>query len=115
MLGGSHLVTGSDEKSDKTLLEDLHMQVRFAHLRERSNSGGWINFVVFATDAMNTSNAGRQQLLAQLVARAGPQLRIDQAALAFQEGGRTKYFGSPNLVDFLSKNGVSRWTHSIDV
>jgi len=29
-------------------------------------------------------------------------------------GGRTQFFGSPPLVDFLSKNGIPGWTHTID-
>jgi hypothetical protein len=91
------------------------MQIRVAHLKERSATGGWIHFAVFATDAVDTSNAGRSRLLAQLTAQAGRELHIDQAALAFQEHGRTKYFGSSNLVDYLSKNGVSHWTHTITV
>jgi hypothetical protein len=30
-------------------------------------------------------------------------------------GGRLQFFGSPPLVEFLSKNGLPGWTHSIDV
>ena len=44
------------------------------------------------------------QLLAQLTAKArGANLRVDQAALAFMSGGRLQFFGSPPLVDFLSR------------
>jgi hypothetical protein len=42
-------------------------------------------------------------------------LRVDKAALAFQESGRTTFFGTPDLVRYLSSRGVPRWTHTLDV
>jgi hypothetical protein len=40
-------------------------------------------------------------------------LNVDKAALAFREGGRTVFWGTPDLVRFLSRCGVPAWTHSI--
>jgi hypothetical protein len=92
------------------------MRLNFAHLRERSTSGGWINFAVFEADATSNSNQGRSKLLSQLTVKARLNgLRVDKAALAFAEGGQVKYFGSPDLVDYLAKRGVPRWTHTLDV
>jgi len=89
------------------------MKVNLAHLRERSTSGGWIDFAVF--DAKST-NGNNDTLLVQLTAsarRAG--LKIDQSALAFAEAGQIKFYGSKNLVSYLSRSGVPSWTHQIDV
>jgi hypothetical protein len=55
-------------------------------------------------------------LLGQLVAEARRNnLRVDKAALAFHEAGRTKFFGTPDLVRYLSSSGIPRWTHTLDV
>ena len=40
--------------------------------------------------------------------------KIDQSALAFVEDGRLRFYGTENLVEFLSKNGLPQWTHWID-
>ena len=39
---------------------------------------------------------------------------MDQSALVYASGGRNEFFGNPNLVEYLAKAGVPRWTHSID-
>lgn len=92
------------------------MKVNFAHLRERAQSGGWINFAVFDARANSGTTADNSKLLAQLTVRArAASLRIDQAALAFMRGGRLQFFGSPPLVEYLSRSGLPRWTHHIEV
>ena len=92
------------------------MKVKFAHLRERSTSGGWINFAVFDARSASGSTADNADLLQQLSLRArAAGLRIDQAALAFIEYGRVNFYGSKNLVDYLSKMGLPNWTHTLDI
>lgn len=92
------------------------MKINLAHLRERAQSGGWINFAVFDARSTTGSTSDNSQLLALLVARArANSLKIEQAALAFSSGGRLQFFGSPSLVDYLSKRGVPVWTHQLDV
>lgn len=92
------------------------MRVNLAHLKERARSGGWISFAVFDARSNTGGNMENSKLLEQLTARArAASLRVDQAALAFMSGGRLQFFGSPPLVEFLSKNGLPGWTHSIDV
>jgi hypothetical protein len=87
------------------------MRIEMAHLRAQG-----INFAVFAADATDRTNAGRQRLLGQLVVKArGNNLRVDKAALAFQEAGRTTYFDTADFVRYLASNGVGRWTHTLDV
>ena len=92
------------------------MRVNFAHLREQARSGGWINFAVFDARSNSGTDADNSQLLAQLTARArAASLRVDQAALAFMSAGRLRFFGSPPLVEYLSRNGLPGWTHHIEV
>lgn len=91
------------------------MRVNLAHLRERARSGGWINFAVFDARSSSGTNDDNARLLAQLTAKAkGANLRVDQSALAFMSGSSIQFFGSPPLVEYLSKNGVPDWTHTID-
>lgn len=89
------------------------MKINMAHLRERSTSGGWIDFAIF--DAKSTSG-NNDELLYQLTQSARRNgLKVDQSALAFTSGGRTKFYGDKNLVSYLSKRGVPHWTHKLDV
>lgn len=92
------------------------MRINLAHLRERAQSGaGWVNFAVFDARASSGARDDNARLLAQLTSKArGSNLKIDQAALAFSSGGRIQFFGSPPLVDYLSKSGLPGWTHTID-
>jgi hypothetical protein len=68
------------------------MKIKLAHIRERSTSGGYIDFVVF--DAKDGDNAS---VLAQLTATArGSGLKVDKSALAFTRNGRINFFGTPD-------------------
>lgn len=91
------------------------MRINYAHLRERSTSGGWIDFAVFEARSAAGTDSANSDILARLTskARAAGQ-KIDQSALAFKEHGRIKFFGDRKLVEYLSKAGVPRWTHMID-
>lgn len=92
------------------------MQIDLAHLRERSTSGSPIDFAVFAARSNSGGQADNDRLLAQLTLKArAVGLKIDQAALAYSDNGRTRFHGSKNLVEYLAKQGgVPRWTHKID-
>lgn len=46
------------------------MNVNLAHLRERSHSGGWINFAVFDVRSSSGTREDNTRLLAQLTAKA---------------------------------------------
>lgn len=92
------------------------MQINFAHLRERAVSGGWINFAVFEADARSHNSTSRSGVLSDLTMRARRSgLKVDQSALAFTEHGRLRFYGDKSLVDYLSRSGLPRWTHSITV
>lgn len=91
------------------------MQINMAHISERSTSGGSIDFAVFDAKSNSGSDSDNSVLLSQLTSKAQASgLKIDQSALAFKQNGQIKFYGSKNLVDYLSKNGVPHWTHKID-
>lgn len=92
------------------------MQINVAHLRESSTSGGYIDFAVFDASSNSGSDSDNERLLNQLTITArATGLKIDQAALVYKYCGRVKYFGSKNLVHYLSNTGSPRWTHKINV
>ena len=88
------------------------MRIQVAHLRDQG-----INFAVFAADAPSRTATDRNALLSRLVAAARhAHLRVDKAALAFNESGRTSFYGPKDLVSYLfSRGGVPRWTHTLDI
>lgn len=68
---------------------------------------GATDVAIFHADAENRSRRGRQEVLADLTARAlGANLRVDRAVLAFIENGKLTYFGDPETVRTLSRNGL---------
>jgi hypothetical protein len=92
------------------------MRTSVAHLRERSTTGGWIDFVVFDARSMSGTNADNAELLHSRPLRARASgLEIDQFALAFMQHGRATFYGSNSLVDFLSRNRLPGWTHTSNV
>ncbi|MCQ8181128.1 hypothetical protein NP603_08410 [Methylomonas sp. SURF-1] len=92
------------------------MKINMAHLRERAASGGWIDFAIFDARSNSGSDSDNNTLLNQLTVKARlAGLNVDQSALAYNQNGRIKFYGSKNLVDYLSHGGVPRWTHTIDV
>lgn len=92
------------------------MQINFAHRRERSTSGGDINFAVFEAKATSNTDHARAQALAQLTHRARASgLRVDQSALAYMDGGRLRFYGDKNLVQYLAGGWVPSWTHTLSV
>jgi hypothetical protein len=92
------------------------MRIQFAHIRERSTTGGYIDFAVFQANANDGTDSGRADVLRDLTMQARMQgLTIDPSALAYNDHGRTRYYGDRNLVSHLARRGISRWTHYIDV
>lgn len=92
------------------------MEIKFAHLRERSTSGGDINFAVFDARATSNTDSARSQVLSDLTRRARASgLKVDQSALAYSESGTTKLYGDKNLVQYLSRTWMPTWTHQLNV
>jgi len=91
------------------------MRINFAHLRERSTSGGWIDFAVFDARSSSGLDPDNADVLARLTAQArSAGHKIDQSALAYEERGQIRFYGDQNLVAYLSQNGLPQWTHWID-
>lgn len=87
------------------------MTIRLAHLRAQG-----ISFAVFAADSTCRTQSGRRQMLAALTARARTSgLRVEKSALAFSECGRLTFFGTPDLVRYLTSGWVPQWTHTLEV
>ncbi len=85
------------------------MGIQLAHVRINGQS-----CVIFDADSRSRTAHGRQELLGHLVriARAR-RLRVDEAALAFVQGGRLQFFGTPSVIRYLSRAGVPAWTHTL--
>jgi hypothetical protein len=89
------------------------MKIEFAHNRVQG-----INVAVFQADARSDLNTDRAGLLADLTAQIRRNgLRVDKAALAYTQHGRLQFFGTNDLVKYLSNGGFRalRWTHSLDI
>lgn len=83
--------------------------IRMAHLRTQG-----ISFAVFAADVPSRRDVDRGELLHDLTLQARREgFRVDKSALAFSEGGRRTYYGTPDLVRYLARHGVSHWTHTL--
>lgn len=91
------------------------MKINFAHIREQSISGGWIDFAVFEARASSNTDSANAKALAQLTAKARMSgLKVDQSALVYSEGGHIKFYGTRNLIEYLSRAGLPSWTHSME-
>ncbi|MGB0712305.1 MAG: hypothetical protein ACPGUC_01980 [Gammaproteobacteria bacterium] len=92
------------------------MDIKLAHLRERSTTGHWINFAIFDARSRSGTDTENNRLLAQLThAARSSGLRVDQSALVFAQGNQARFFGDRSLVHFLSRNWVPQWTHTLNV
>jgi hypothetical protein len=92
------------------------MRINFAHIRERSTTGGYIDFAVFDANANSGRNEDRADLLQALTLEARRLgLKVDISALIYSEHGQIKTYGAQTLVDYLAKSGIPQWTHYIDI
>ncbi|GMV27649.1 MAG: hypothetical protein AMXMBFR58_36800 [Phycisphaerae bacterium] len=81
------------------------------HLRDQG-----IDFAIFETDTVDRSSRSREALLGDLTLRARMEgLKVDKSALAFVEGGRISFFGTPDLVRYLASGWLPQWTHTLTV
>lgn len=92
------------------------MRINFAHIRERSTSGGWIDFAVFDAKSTTGLDSDNAKLLVQLTLQAQAlALKIDKAALVYEQNGQIRFYGTKDLVDYLTNSGIPQWTHYLDV
>ena len=87
------------------------MQINLAHLHIQG-----IDVAVFDANARNDTDRDRAALLASLTAKAqASRLRVQKSALAYVHHGSLRYYGTPDLVQFLANNGLPRWTHTVSL
>jgi L-amino acid N-acyltransferase YncA len=88
--------------------------IELAHIRERTVNGYYIDFAVFNANAANHTDTGRSRLLSELAMRArNAGLKVDAAALAYEENGEIRFYGSKNVVNWLSESGVPFWNKTL--
>lgn len=92
------------------------MQVQVAHIRERAQSGGHLSCCIFDACSYSGTSTDNSRLVARLtVAARSANLRVEHAALAFMNGCRLQFLGSPSLVQLLTRRGLPTWTHTLTV
>ena len=92
------------------------MRINFAHIRERSTNGGFINFAVFDANAPAGTDDSRADLLSNLTMKARYLgLKVDISALVYRENGGVRTYGDRAVVEYLSNAGLPRWTNYLDV
>jgi hypothetical protein len=73
-----------------------------------------VNCLVVAADATSKTDNARAQLLAQLTQCArSADLKVEKAALAFEEYGDIKYYGTWDLVEWLANNWLPSWNRTL--
>ena len=89
------------------------MQVIVAYISQPSTDGSAKRFVVFDARAADGNNQALLRQLSENAKHAG--MDFDWAALAFMQGSRVAYYGSPALTQYLVKTKwVPSWTHTLD-
>lgn len=92
------------------------MKIKMVHLRHKSTSGTPINFAVFDAKPNSMDSASLDSALNELTIKAKASgLKVDQASLVYNQNNQIRFWGSKNLVNFLSTNGVPKWTHTLDM
>jgi hypothetical protein len=90
-------------------------QIELAHIRERTVNGQYIDFAVLNANAADRTDSARNRLLSELSMRArNAGLKVDAAALAYEENGRVRFYGSKNVVEYLSRGGVPHWNKTLN-
>lgn len=88
------------------------MKIKMAHLNDQG-----IDFAVFGANARVGTDAARAELLAELTVKARLEgLKVDKSALQYGQGRQIRFYGTPDLVNYLASiGGVRHWTHQMDV
>ncbi len=89
------------------------MAIRFAHLHIQGN-----HVAVFEVARVAHFNDDQLRASLEHLTRAARQhrLRVDKAALQYDDFGQRRWVGTPDLVRYLkSVEGIDRWTHELEV
>ena len=88
------------------------MKIRLAHNTIQNSS-----VAVFQANAVTNTDQARAQVLADLTRKArANNLRVDNAALAYQYNWQLRFYGTPDLTKYLANGGYYnlRWTHELE-
>ncbi|MGA1742360.1 MAG: hypothetical protein ACO4AC_09410 [Pseudohongiellaceae bacterium] len=87
------------------------MKINVGHFRQETSDGDFIDFAVFSAKSESGTEKDNLELLNYLVRETVKQknLKIDRAALVFDKGEEIRFYGSQDLVKFLSKHGFPKW------
>jgi hypothetical protein len=87
------------------------MTINLAHVQIQG-----VNVAIFAASPQSDSNSARAEVLASLTSKArAAGLKVEKSALVFSRSGQTQIWGTPDLVNYLSNQGIPSWNHSITV
>ena len=91
------------------------MKINLAHFRQQTALGDFIDFAIFDTVSESGAESDNLMLLNNLTLSAqSKDLKIDQAALVFKKNDQVRFYGSKDLINYLSKSGFPKWTHTIE-
>lgn len=90
-------------------------EVQLAHFRQQTATGQFVDFAIFDAKTESGSEEDNLELLNGLILKAIEleNLKIDQAALMFEKNGEVRFYGSNDLVNYISKVGFKKWTHTL--
>ena len=93
------------------------MDVQFAHFRQQTATGQFIDFAIFDAKTESGAESDNLELLNNLTLEAieVKKLKIDQAVLMFKKNGKILFYGSKDLAQYVSKNGFPKWTHTLQL
>lgn len=87
------------------------MSIRVAHLRIQG-----IDVAIFDAKPRIDTPGECAEALAELTMRArAAGLKVDKSALAYSYGRGIRFYGTPDLVQYLQNNGVDHWTHTLSI
>ena len=93
------------------------IKVNLGHFRQQTSEGDFIDFAVFDAKSQSGTEEDNNAILNRLVKIAVEEknLKIDRAALIFEKDGEKVFYGSTDLVQYLSRVGFPKWTHTLEL
>lgn len=92
------------------------MRINFSHYRDKSTTGGCIDYAVFEARSQTGSESDNDTLLLSLTIKArNLGYKIDKSALAYLENGELIFFGDSDLVNYLKMNALPNSNNHLDL
>ncbi|MDG2091005.1 MAG: hypothetical protein P8J61_07890 [Gammaproteobacteria bacterium] len=91
--------------------------VNLAHFRQQTATGDFIDFAIFDAKTESGNESDNLALLNNLTQSAiqMKKLKIDQAALVFKKNDELRFYGSTDLINYISRAGIPKWTHTLEL